>query len=469
MVSKKLNSKLVLLKGPQVAWIASIFFVSVVFLLGGGSRADIASLPVLRPIGFAVLAFSLVVISIEEIRPYFKILFFLCALAILHIVQQIPLPMELNASLPGRSWISNLPAVAGLNDSYFPLNLTPSSGWNGFFALIIPFATLFLIIRLTDDGHHRLVYTLMLFAVAGLVIGMLQVISSLDTTFYTYKITNKGYMVGLFANRNHNAIFLALAIALTPLLLTRGFFSKFHPRSLILIWVLLLLALGISILITESRAGTIVGLIAFFFSAWKLFAFSKKKALHKLGAIKFRYLATGFAFLLALLVATSAFWAKGTGLSRIIGENPANDLRFEYYPIIWEMIWQYFPFGTGMGSFSEIFKMHEPDELLNLTYLNHAHNDILQLLLEGGLYALLLMVSAFTYVVYRIIKIIRGNRGSTSLFAQTGAVMVTILIASSIFDYPLRTPIMSMIAIIALVWMERPPHRKKKQLTGEQL
>ena len=49
------------------------------------------------------------------------------------------------------------------------------------------------------------------------------------------------------------------------------------------------------------------------------------------------------------------------------------------------MIWHYAPFGGGFGSFEAAYKIVEPVNLLSLQYLNHAHNDYLELAIEAGL------------------------------------------------------------------------------------
>ena len=49
------------------------------------------------------------------------------------------------------------------------------------------------------------------------------------------------------------------------------------------------------------------------------------------------------------------------------------------------------PLGSRFGTFEPIFEVYEPTSALDLDYLNHAHNDLLEWVLTGGLPALLLL------------------------------------------------------------------------------
>jgi O-antigen ligase len=124
---------------------------------------------------------------------------------------------------------------------------------------------------------------------------------------------------------------------------------------------------------------------------------------------------------------------------------------------MFEMIKAYWPLGTGMGSFEIVYRLHEPAELLSPQYMNHAHNDWLELILTGGLPAAALM--GFAIVAWGT-KVLRNERaGDADLFAplrRAGAAILLILSLASISDYPLRTPFLLTLFAIAVVWMWAP-------------
>src|SRR3546814_14825252 len=78
-------------------------------------------------------------------------------------------------------------------------------------------------------------------------------------------------------------------------------------------------------------------------------------------------------------------------------------MRARGLPTVLSMIAAYFPAGAGFGGFDPIFRLHEPFRLLKPTYFNHAHNDFLEVVLDGGLpAALLLLVAIGWYAIASI-------------------------------------------------------------------
>src|SRR3546814_13351782 len=71
--------------------------------------------------------------------------------------------------------------------------------------------------------------------------------------------------------------------------------------------------------------------------------------------------------------------SRPTTVDRLTSESVADDLRFSALPYIWQMGLDAFPFGWGAGSFVTAYKVVEPDHLLSQNYLNHAHNDLLEI------------------------------------------------------------------------------------------
>ena len=52
----------------------------------------------------------------------------------------------------------------------------------------------------------------------------------------------------------------------------------------------------------------------------------------------------------------------------------------------------FLPFGAGFGTFDPVYRRFEPDALLSTIYLNQAHNEPMQLAMEGGIPALALLL-----------------------------------------------------------------------------
>src|SRR3546814_8158382 len=76
---------------------------------------------------------------------------------------------------------------------------------------------------------------------------------------------------------------------------------------------------------------------------------------------------------------------RAESVRRAFEIDPGQDLRTPGLPTVLSMIAAYFPAGAGFGGFDPIFRLHEPLQLLKPPYFNHAHNDFLEIVLDGGL------------------------------------------------------------------------------------
>ena len=85
----------------------------------------------------------------------------------------------------------------------------------------------------------------------------------------------------------------------------------------------------------------------------------------------------------------------------------------------------------------------EPDTAISGTFINHAHNEPLELLLEGGVPAALAMLAYCVLLVWRLTA---ARHSQLSLAALCG---IGFTIVHSLVDYPLRTA--ALVAVFALL------------------
>src|SRR5690606_38328423 len=96
----------------------------------------------------------------------------------------------------------------------------------------------------------------------------------------------------------------------------------------------------------------------------------------------------------------------------------------------------------------------EPVAILAPQYFNHAHNDLLELILVGGLPAALLLAVFLAWLARQAFRVMRARHGGSSLtFARLGLAMVVILLLSSLVDYPFRTPLLAPLFAIGCGWL----------------
>jgi O-antigen ligase len=127
-----------------------------------------------------------------------------------------------------------------------------------------------------------------------------------------------------------------------------------------------------------------------------------------------------------------------------------SDPRWQFWSWSWPLVAVYFPAGSGIGSFPDVFRAAEHLDWVKPTYLNHAHNEYLEQLIEVGLAAPILwaLVAMMLAGPFRSAWRDRGRSGGR--LALAGAAIVFLTLLHSAFDYPLRRPAIAAVFVVAL-------------------
>lgn len=442
---------------PQVSgafWALSLLLVAC-FALGGSARGEVASLMVLRPLAILLLGFGLWCLKFEQVKAHWFLFAMGLAILALPALQLIPMPQVLWSQLPGRNLVMEIDKAAGLGQVWRPLSLTPGATRNALFAAIVPFAVLVLGVQLGSEERFRLLPLVLGLGGFSALLGLVQTLGDPNGWLYFYDTTNNGSAVGLFANRNHQALLLAMMLPMLAVLAHGRGLSGGTRQLIALVSGLLLLPF---ILITGSRSGMIVAAIALL--AVPLVV---GRTLHLAGPLPGKAGSgrkplfgsrLGLVLLAAGLVLLTIWLGRGLAWERLLTSEPTDDLRAKILPTLFSMIRVYFPLGSGMGSFEQIYQVHEPDALLSPTYMNHAHNDWLEVLLTGGAASavlLIIAVAGFLLQSRRAFSVPAASSASVK-YARLGLVMLMLAGLASISDYPLRVPSLASLLTLALLW-----------------
>lgn len=429
-------------------------FLALLFLTAGSARHDIQSTLLFRPLAILCLGVALWGLSRHHLMGFSSPLLFLSAWLFFAVLQLIPLPPSIWMDLPGREIAANVGKLAGHHAQWRPVSLVPSATLNSLFALFIPLAMMLLYCRLTREQRFMLLpFMIALLLFSGLI-GVLQLIGPQQGPLYFYRITNNGASVGLFANRNHQAVMLA---CLFPMLAVFVSMPTRNTQQARFRTIAALIAGGFLfplIIVTGSRAGMLLSLIAIgvaflLYRAPKVEASSQRMRGYPIT----RYLLP--IGIMSVMGLATFLMSRASSIDRVIAFDPAKDFRIGLIAPIWDIVGQYFPAGTGLGTFADIYKVHEESERISLTYLNHAHNDLLEIILTGGLaYGVLVAIGIIAWIAGTIRLFGLGSVASRSiLFGRMGASLVLILGLASLFDYPLRVPSIVGFFTIAVMWM----------------
>lgn len=429
-------------------------FLVIVFAMGGGSRGDALSQPFVRLAAILLIVLNILQMDRAHWQQARAPVLFLLAIAAVIAIQLVPLPYGLWASLPGHSIYAEHLDAAQIPHVWRPLSLTPDLTLNSLLSVLPPLAAVLGFVLLDRDDRRLLVPILLIGIAFSAVIGVLQISSG---ALYFYRITNEGSAVGVFANRNHQAVLLAAAMPLLAAWLVVQ--EKERSRQTVRLWIALCCAAAIFplLLVTGSRSGLILGAGAALAS---LLLFFLERRRRPSGPTR-----SPLVWVLPLLVALVAIgftiWsARDEALRRFTGGQPGVDMRTENLPIFMQMIRDFFPIGSGFGSFDTVFRVYEPYDSLQYAYLNQAHNDLLQIVMEGGVLPALLLVVFLVWFVVRAFRLwLIDGPSSTRPRGRAAVIVVLLLLSSSAVDYPLRTPLAAVVMTIMCLWMQasRPP------------
>jgi hypothetical protein len=425
---------------PDHAFAVLACLLVAVFALGGGSRHDIASLAWLRPLACLAAAVGVLGLDRETLRAYRVPFALLMAFAALMAVQLVPLPPSLWHQLPDRDGIARIDAAVGLADTWRPITFSPTKTANSLASVIVPVAVLVLYGQLTERRRRDILIMLVALAVASAGIGFLQVFAGGDSGLYLYAVTQRDAAVGLFANRNHHTVFLAAATLIAlHLAMVRPAGGLLRVLCFAAAAVLVIAVVG-----NVSRGGLLSLGVALMLVPLAIDVRERraKAALFVLSALG--------------VVLLFAFSGRSPAFARLLADSAGEDARLRILPSLIEMAHTHQPFGTGFGAFEYAYRIDEPAALVVRNYFNNAHNDWLQVAIEGGVPGMVLLAVALAAIAVRAVRLSRARPDPDVAWAWLGLAILAVFGFASVFDYPLRVPSIMTVATIALAMLNGP-------------
>lgn len=444
--------------GFSGAWAATAFLVAA-FLFGGGSRSDIVSLSLLRPAAVLFCLYGLSRLSRDDLKAYrWEFAIILAAMA-WALIQLVPLPPGIWTALPGRDLLASIDGKAGYSDVWRPITLDPPATRNAFWSLWVPLAMLILVIPLANRQPRQLLSLLLAICALNATLCVLQLAGDSNGMFYFYRITNNGEAVGLFANRNHNAVFMATMIPMIAAWWsTRAKLAK--PRRAVAhtLWQPALggaavLFLVLLIVLSGSRSGTVIAMLALAITPVMLMSNPGEDGSSPAARVPWKLAVALFAAV-AGLIAFAVGQGKALAFERLFGQDPVSNARVDALPTVIDMLSHHWLFGVGLGSFDSAFRIYEPDSMLDPQYFNHVHNDWLEIPLTGGIPAVVLLAAALALLARSALCLFgkaktgeRVDKLTVSAFAA-----IAFLAMASVTDYPLRVPSLAAYLMLLVVW-----------------
>jgi O-Antigen ligase len=416
-------------------------------LLGGGTRAGFLSDTALQLLCIPLLLAALWRLGDVTLTRQMRWALAFCLLCVsVPLLQLIPLPPAIWTALPARKAEVAPFALLGRDLPWMPISVSPTATWLSLISLIPPLAV-FLGTMLLGYRERRILSLVVLaVGIVSVFLGLAQIAQGPSSSLRPFVYTNDTEAVGFFANRNH---FAALLYSLTlfaaawtvSVALGRGDWQRHSSKIVATVASFtLLVALIAAQSMARSRAGlglTMVALLGAF-----ALAFVKRNDEPAKGGSATKLL--GGAITLALLFAVQF------ALYRILERfalDPLEDGRVVFARVTTGAAKALFPLGSGVGTFVPVYAGFEkPQDTMSDTFANRAHNDFLEGLLESGIVGMVVLTLFLAWFAVASLRVLRQTdpviMQIDRLLPLAATVVVGLLLAHSLADYPLRTAAM---------------------------
>ena len=373
-------------------------------------------------------------------------------LVALPILQLIPLPPAIWTHMPGRAPLVADMVAAGVTPGWAQWSLDARATERILWSAMVPIGIFTATATLHRPQQRRLVGLAVAFAGFSALVGLWQLMEGPKSPLYFYEITNQNSAVGFFANRNHLASLLAVSLPVTAGLLSDRLRVVGHGVRDLRVWLLTgrIVVRAVGVTATGSRAGFLLLMLSVVAGALVMWRAGRRQSERSAQT----WLKIGGAVAGLIIVQFTLFALLGR-----LQKDPAEDYRAVMTPATLAAAAPAVGTGYGLGTFVQAY-----DELGDVTadqreYVNHAHNDYVELWLEGGLPAVsLILVFCASIVLTSLRSLLQpddasNTAGRPSNVAVGAALGLVLLILHSMADYPLRTLSMaSYTALLLAMW-----------------
>ncbi|MBK1632465.1 hypothetical protein CKO31_17300 [Thiohalocapsa halophila] len=389
------------------------------------------------------------------------------ALLLLPALYLFPLPPDIATLLPGRDLYNRAASYLPQSPVELPAGaaIYPGAAGAAVLSLLLP-VSVFLGVRALKPAQISVLLGLVI-AIAALqaLLGLLQYgTAQTGGTPFAVEGSHRWSAVGTYANRNHLAGLIEMALPLTLALLfyalsrlraDAGAPALLHqpaaavgsrPGQSAMLYGGLALLLILGVVFTRSRTGitlTILGIVI----AAALFSrqIGRKSALGPAGVI------------LALAVAGGISIGLAPVLDRFSVSGLEDNARWQLFDQTLLGAGAFFPIGSGPGAFPAVFPPYQPLELGN-AFINRAHNDYLEWFFDLGALGVVLPGLVLVLYVSQWRRVLTANSGARSTYLQIGSGIGVLLLSFHEFvDYNLYTPANQVVFALLLSVFLYPP------------
>lgn len=370
----------------------------------------------------------------------------------LHLMQLVPLPPALWHSLPGRSGQFATLELVSAGQSWRPLSLSPSRTVASLLCVLSALSVLLITSTLSIAARWQLIQITAVAGLATLIVGVLQLKGELGSLLNFYN-AGQAWLSGFQANRNSTADVILIAMLAGAAVLWHQEKRLNLPPLLIGASIVILdFPMSAALFLTGSRTGLVL-LPLVLIAQFVILQSRRKQLWHSL----FRWVAGAIALTAIALTALHENRAVAATMARFTLEG-------EFRPELWRdalfALGRYWPIGAGQGTFVPVMIAAERLEVVDPTIPNRAHNDFLELAIEGGAPALLVLLAIGAILLRAAWQALRQQSGDGRVQALFAAPALGLLAIHSLVDYPFRSMTLSTLAAAAAGMLFSPQARR---------
>jgi hypothetical protein len=303
------------------------------------------------------------------------------------------------------------------------------------------------------------------------VLGLLQASGGQYSPLF-FGVMTYGPPVGTFANRNHFANYLAMALAGYIWLAYEATHGSARSRAsrarlpgtwtsrhVVAVWTAGGLVLVLGILLSRSRGAVLFGLsmagVALAVAAFRLLGWSR-----------------GWRFATVLGVALVFAAAAIVGFDEVTSRMSAEQLigsasfRGQLASTSLTGAWAFWPWGSGWGTYEFAYQRFQPPTLP--VYPNHAHQDYVEMLFEGGIFfvaiaaGFLWLAARRAWLLYRIARE-QGKLHSEAMAATLCGLGLLGLLLHSLVEFNMRIPANAILGALLAGAFLRPLSKRRRR------
>jgi O-antigen ligase len=350
---------------------------------------------------------------------------------LLVLLQLVPLPPEIWSHLPSRELAARNFQLLSLPSPWMPLSLSPEGTRLAGIA-ILPGIACFIAV-LTANIRQLLLpcLVILLCAIVSVLMAVVQYSQGPESSLYLYDVS-PGAGTGTFNNRNNYAAQLYTALPFVGVVAASMRSQRRVPALLLGIFGLLFAGVILAgLAVSGSRSGIIFAMLAVFFAV-----------ILASGGLSGSRLSTAAYGMMSLMIGLFIIGQSSMiGLLRIVASDPLNEYRSVISDGSFSLLYEHFVSGSGFGTFVPLYQAHEQPAQMLGNFVNHAHNDWLELAIEGGLPAIALEIGFLVWYLFAAVRVWRyGQGGKTAMLQRAASLVIPLLLLHSGLEFPLRTP-----------------------------